>query len=45
MNYKRNKMLTSIFEIVIHISIQNLLRKEWVNDISKYDVAVSTLGT
>ena len=37
-------MLNRISEIGIHISIQNLLRKETVNDISRYDVAVSTLG-
>ena len=38
-------MLNRISEIGIHISIPNLLRKERVNDISRYEVAVSTLGT
>ena len=35
-------MLNRISEIGIHISIQNLLREERVNDISRYDVAPST---
>ena len=43
-NDNRNKMLNRISEIGIHISIQNLLRNERVNDISRYDVAESTLG-
>ena len=38
-------MLNRISEIGIRINIQNLLRNERVNDISRYDVAVSTLGT
>ena len=38
-------MLNRISEIGIHISIQILLRNERVSDISRYDVAVSTLGT
>ena len=38
-------MLNRISEIGIHISIQNLLRNERVNDISRYDVAVFTLAT
>ena len=37
-------MLNRISEIGIHIGIQNLLRKDIVNDISRYDVAVSTFG-
>ena len=38
-------MLNRISEMGIHMRIQNLLRNERVNDISRYDVAVSTLGT
>ena len=38
-------MLNEISEIGIHMSIQNLLRKERLDDISRYDVAVSTLAT
>ena len=38
-------MLSRISEIGIHKSIQNLLRNERVNDISRYDAAVFTLGT
>ena len=37
-------MLDRISEIRIHISIQNLLPKEGVNNISRYDVAMPTLG-
>ena len=38
-------MLNRISEIGIHISIQNLMRNGRVDDISRYDVAESTLGT
>ena len=38
-------MLNRISDIGIHKSIQNLWRNERVNDISRYDVAVSALGT
>ena len=44
-NYNRNKMLNRTSEIGIHISIQNLLLTERANDISRHEVAVSTLGT
>ena len=38
-------MLNRISGIGKHMSTQNLLRNERVYDISRYDVAVSTLGT
>ena len=38
-------MLERIYEKGKHISIQILLRNERVNDICRYDFAVSILGT